>query len=665
MDPLTATAVASVVAKPTLKIISKFIQPFIKKIEDELTVGGKTVLHKIINGYSEYLDNAHERYSYFNSVVFKNEQKKLKDYYIPLTLIEGRAGRNLKIDKYQETEFGNIGKVLIVDTAGMGKTTLAKFLFTSCIEQEAGVPVFIELRRLSRKNTIIQYILEQLSSLKGKADEDVFIKLVNSGGFVFFLDGYDEIPEDERSFVTASIQGFIEKTPGNKFIITSRDEAGLTAFSQFLRFSIKPLYKIEAYQLLRKYSETRLADTLIEKLELDENHSIHEFLSNPLLTSLLYKSFEYRHTIPLKRHQFYRQVYEALYEAHDLTKEGGEFNRKKRSGLDIDRFDNTLRALGAITYKAGKVEFSKDESLSLINDAKKLAGEPKASPSNILHDITHAVPLFTEEGESIRWSHRSIQEYFSAKYICSGAAGDVRVILDKLYNDNPTRHANLILLCADINQQAFDQSIGRSIAIDLIAKYENAFKDFTQTVPRKDIEERKALTIGRFLFVVKGGNDKDIDVAKDGNNQEEDSAKESLYQERLNSMLQLMTEMIHEKHPGGKPTECTISCQTPAMGEVYNKLSKFISNQQTRVRLPFIEHTSRTNVKVDELPEIDEVVILDDSNSSPLNQPESFEYVNRVIRSDHKSWRFNIGRAREYVDSIERLENEKNALEPW
>ena len=70
---------------------------------------------------------------------------------------------------------------------------------------------------------------------------------------------------------------------------------------------------------------------------------VGEFLANPLLVSLLFKAFEYKQQVPFKKHVFYRQVYDALYHHHDLTKEPG-FERKKHSGLDLEDFHRVLRA---------------------------------------------------------------------------------------------------------------------------------------------------------------------------------------------------------------------------------------------------------------------------------------------------------------------------------
>lgn len=338
MDPIISTAIA----KPALKLVTHLLQPVIDKLKIEASKQAQVAYHRIFNLYTEYLDQSFERHSYFNSIVFKNEQKKLVDYYLPLTLIKqsSKEEKEIVMCLYPKELIEETKKVLVVDTAGMGKTTLLKYLFLSCVTSEAGIPIYIELRKLTKKKLILDFILEQLSNVEGKCKSTLFFKLIESGEFVLFLDGYDEIPEIERTEVTASIQQLIEKAPKIKYIMTSREESGLIAFPQFQRYTIKPLKKEEAYNLLKKYADNKLSETLIAKLELPENAPIHEFLTSPLLTSLLYKSFEYKNLIPFKRNIFYRQVFEALFESHDLTKEGGEYHRLKKCSLDIDRFEH-------------------------------------------------------------------------------------------------------------------------------------------------------------------------------------------------------------------------------------------------------------------------------------------------------------------------------------
>jgi len=629
----------AMLAKPAIQLVNRLLQPLIKKIESEVSEKSQVLIHRIFGSYSKYLENTVERHSYFNSVVFKNEQRRLEDFYLPLTLVDNREKISVLLNNYPKSKIDKIGRLLIVDTAGMGKTTLLKFLFIKCVEQGAGIPMFVELRKLSRKVTLSSFLLDQLADIQGKCQPDLFYRLLDSGEFVFFLDGYDEIGETEREAVTASIQQFIEKTPGNKFIMTSREEEGLAAFPSFLRYTVSPLKKKEAYSLLRKYADGPLAETLIAKLDLPENIAIHEFLTNPLLTSLLFKSFEYKHTIPLKRHIFYRQVYEALFETHDLTKEGGEFERPKRTRLDVDRFEKIIRAFGALSYKAGKTEQSKSDTLLLLGNARTLASEAKTQPSKILHDLTHAVPLLVEDGNYIRWNHRSIQEYFAAEYICKNTEGrQTEILLDYFNSGDINKHANLLLLCADIDRSAFDQSIGKSIANKLLTDYEASYQKFPSCISQSAVNERLSLTVGRHIFFTSKENNEMIKL-----------------HQRVDSEYKLPDLMGFSVHHGYAQL---------GVGVLTTTLAEFIKKNLSRLSLPFLQVVTPHGNKQEVFLDISvDFCRLDDVPLNPLNSPEVFEQVNVVL--SNIAWRFNPIAAKEYLASLETAKKAKVKLEPW
>lgn len=150
------------------------------------------------------------------------------------------------------------------------------------------------------------------------------------------------------------------------------------------------------------------------------------------MTSLLFKSFEYRRTIPLRKHIFYRQIFDALFEGHDLTKEA--YNRKKHCGLDIDQFSEVLRYFSFITYREDKFNSTKDEILGYLAKAISLSSNKATVPSALLHDLTHGVPLIIKEGHDYRWIHRSMQEYFAALWICRDTV-EKASILRKMYKE--------------------------------------------------------------------------------------------------------------------------------------------------------------------------------------------------------------------------------------
>lgn len=503
MEPLSALA-ATMFIKPAKKIADSFFNPLVRTACDAAGIQGEKLAHALTGGYEKYLSNAYERHSYLSSIVLRNAQKRLVDYYIPLTLIRGQDHTRLKVEKFPERELEDVRRMLIVDTAGMGKTTLLKLMFLYCVDEQAGIPVFVELRKLTKKHSLLDFLVDQISGLRNRQQRDVIVKLMEQGGVTFFLDGYDEISEDEREAVTQDIQSILEKAPKNKFLMTSREEVGLTSFPSFQRYTIKPLDRDEAFALLRKYaSGSEVAENLIKKLKEPSFERVGEFLRNPLLTSLLYKSFEYKNIIPLQRHIFYRQVYEALFLDHDLSKEGGGFVRQKRTGIDIDRFERVLRAFGASTYKNGKLEYSRSDISNLLESCIARVGEKKVTPSDVLHDLTHAVPLLVEDGIQLRWSHRSIQEYFAALDLCLSDPKKLEERLVSLFERRDgVHHLNLLLLCSGIDVLAFNRSIGRLLAQRLLEEYAGMYPNGVSGVSEESVDLRRRICVGRDQYLV-------------------------------------------------------------------------------------------------------------------------------------------------------------------
>ena len=104
-----------------------------------------------------------------------------------------------------------------------------------------------------------------------------------------------------------------------------------------------------------------------------------------------------------------------LYKHHDLSKEG--FKRPKRSRLDIFDFELILREIGFSTAKIGKVIYTKDEMIEYISTAKSKNAKIDFKETNFFEDLTTTVPIFAQEGLKIKWAHKSIQDFFAAKYI--------------------------------------------------------------------------------------------------------------------------------------------------------------------------------------------------------------------------------------------------------
>ncbi len=497
-------------AKPVIgSLVKDIITPKIKQFADKCHIAYKDIMIPKGEHFEEYLFRTYKRYSVLNTLVFKNEQRLLKDLYVPLTLskvdCQKQEKENYKIEKYPFDILDKYNKVLITDTAGMGKSTLSKYMYLDVIDNGYGIPIYIEMRRLKRDRPIITEIQEQFNSLSKKFDTELLLNFIQSGGFIFFFDGFDEISLDDKCDVTSNVQDFISKAGNNSFILTSRPEQTLASFGDFQRFTIKPLSKKEAYELLRKYdSQGTTSKQLIDELKTSKYEVINDFLQNPLLVSLLFAAFDYKQIIPLKKHIFYRQVYDAYFDSHDLSK-GDNYIHNKLSQLDIDDFNRVLRIIGYDCLRKKKNEFNKDELLKIIDDSKSYCKDLLFSSSDFLNDLLSAVPLFCQDGQYYRWVHKSMQEYFAAQFIYQDAKNNQDAILNALIkSDNIESYINLLDLYYDIDNYCFNKNITLAVCEKFIDFYNKNEKIApVNNISQDFINERIGLLFERRVALLK------------------------------------------------------------------------------------------------------------------------------------------------------------------
>jgi Predicted NTPase (NACHT family) len=485
------------------QIINNYLAPTLKKLYPERNKEYKDFTFR----FKEYLERSYNRYTSSKTLIFGNQQKKLEDFYYPLTLI--CKCDKLKEDerlfstlKYEEDFVPHYKKVLIVDNGGMGKSTVMKWLFLSVLKQKKGIPIFIELRKLKRDNNIISEIINELKPIDDTIEYDIISKLIAQGNFIFFLDGYDEISEENRSIVTTDLQDFISKASNNLFIITSRPETALNTFSEFQEFNIKKLGINEAFDLIKKIGEnSEKSLRLIRKIKEDKLMKINEFLQSPLLVSLLYRKFDYRETIPLKLQEFYYEVFEALFQAHDLTK-GDSYIRDKKTKLSLSDFFQVLRELGFYTMRVNELEYNHSTLSKYLDEISYRLPNIKFKSCDFIDDIVKVVPLFNREGLTFRWSHKSFQEYFAAEFICRDTKEKQIEVMQKMYRSPRSEKFHLIFsLCYDIDYKVFMKAVLHPVLKEFIEYYDNSYIEFESIIDNKLIIKRKELTFNSFYII--------------------------------------------------------------------------------------------------------------------------------------------------------------------
>ncbi|KNZ43002.1 NACHT domain-containing protein [Acetobacterium bakii] len=454
--------------------IGKNLEPNIKNI-----IKDKKEKDETLNSIIMYFEKSYEANSYMNTIVFKGTPKFLKELYVPLTIIKtDDHKKNFYLEEKFDLEqiFKNFPKLMIVDKAGMGKSTIVKFLMLTALEKGAPIPISIELRKLTQDIELLDLITSEINFFNGNATKEQIKKLVLDDQFLIFLDGYDEIREKGKVRITEILQKFIKQVPNTYFLLTSRDENVLDSFEGFYRFNIKPLNRIEAFSLLKRYDNSgERSERLINRISNDERfESLKEFLSNPLMVSLLYKTFEYREEIPCKKVVFYDTVFEALFNDHDLTK-GGAYIHEKKSNLDICDFKKFVRALSWRTLCMGEFEFTYDELSNVIEVVIMQPLFHNLKATDLIEDLTKNVPIFHREGRIFKWVHKSFMEYFAASYICYDTDTKSKIeILKKMTFDNNAikKYANLLDFYIDLDVETFS----KHIIVPFLSKFLNIYE---------------------------------------------------------------------------------------------------------------------------------------------------------------------------------------------
>lgn len=411
-----------------------------------------------------------DRYSKVTTVAFPRDSVSIESIYVPLTIVGARGKGSIAVDSFPVGLFEKNRKALLIDVAGMGKSTISKVIFLRSLEERKYLPLLIDLRRLTEQIGVEESIMIQFGI--SDSNFDYLKEFLRGQSLLFILDGFDEISDKSKVAVARGVRSFIDRAANAKFLMTSRPELPFGEYADFSLYKIQELTKAQASKLIKNYGEAYgiedRARALLEELRARHDESVSSFLKNPLLTSLLFRAFEFKSVVPVKRGVFYRQVFDALYEAHDLSKETG-YVREKRTGLHHDDFHRAVRALAKLFRQKGQIEVSTDEFIDMARSiSTSLCPDLSFRAEDLLADLLNAVPIFQRDGSKIRWAHKSLLDYFLCEFLLrdySRSKGDA--LRSSAFGKNGLSNHNLLVLAHEADPILFAESVTLP-AIDLL-----------------------------------------------------------------------------------------------------------------------------------------------------------------------------------------------------
>jgi hypothetical protein len=626
------------IAKPFIQpVISTVLKPQLSKLTKWLkknATDNKVIESFYEDKFAQYLGRTHKSSSIINTLVFPNQQIKIKDIYFPLTIVSTKDYKQFEINEKPNAElFSTFKRILISDYAGMGKSTLMRWVSLNLIENPSTIPILIELRKLDKGNKILDEIFQLIDPIDKNFDKDLIIRFLELGFFTIILDGFDEIPKDIQETVTGELREFVNKVPDNNFILTSRPESALSSFGDFQMFYIKQLEPKQSYEIIKKYdalNNIKYAENLIGEIKsrLDQ---VKEFLTNPFLVSLLYKSYTYNKDIPSKKTTFYEEVYSSLFKHHDSSKDG--YKREKISKLDILDFRIVLRHLAFETSKLGKVIYSESELVNFITSAKTKTININFKESDYLDDLLTTVPLFVRDGSQIKWAHKSIQDYFAAEYITFHTKKEE--ILRRIYASEKDNYLNIIDLTYELEPKLFRKIILLPLLSDFVSHCDTTYLECTE-IPAELLNDRKCKTFGVTFCIINCNNDIGFEKATE------------LFKDAVN-------ETASDFYSGG--THLGGSHIFIMSSRVFKSQLINILGSKNEDLFENVGWASRNHENIKKLPPEVAFVVTDDA-ASPLNSIELFLEVNcllyhRLESRRNRAYVLNYGKARATIDRIE------------
>lgn len=397
-------------------IIEKFIENYPKIVE---FLNGKVKSSELYlkQGVTEYLKKAIKKYCKIKTLLYRDTPVYLYDFYVDMDL---RHNMTI-INSSDISNIINLGQfIIITGSAGSGKSTLMKHLLLNSLKEKKYIPLFLEIRTLNlQEKDLVDAVYERLTNMGFKLEQEYFLKALDSGGFILFFDGFDEIDPARKSITGERILNLADQYDKNYFIISSRPDECFLSWSKFIELKTQPLSKDKALELIEKIEYDRdIKQRFLKALKSGAFEKHGSFLSNPLLLTIMLISYSQYAEIPNKIHIFYAQAFESLFSKHDATK--GGYKRKMATNLAIDDFSRVFSCFCILSFSEHNTTFDSGKAQEYLQSASKLTGI-EFDAADYIRDLLKSVCLLVQDGILFTFTHKTFQEYFTALFISNAS----------------------------------------------------------------------------------------------------------------------------------------------------------------------------------------------------------------------------------------------------
>lgn len=441
-------------------LLEKFMEPVLAKIKDcSINQWNKFKIDFDL-AFRIYVEEAYNKYSKIKTILYRTEPKYIYDFFEPPTLLYQHT-KSIKAENVDDIL--TISHFIIIQgIGGIGKSMLMKHLFLNELEHKELIPIYLELKDVNfTPNWQLDEIVQtKLESLGYELDKKYLNYALESGCFLFLLDGYDEIYSEKKSFFWQHLEFLCDKYGNNYYIISSRPYSEFIEFQRFTVLEALRFSKDQTLSLVRKIDfDKEIKDKFLYALDKKLYDSHTSFASNPLLLNIMLLTFDNYAEIPEKLHVFYAYAFDTMCSKHDATK--GGFHREWKSKLSFDIFKQIFAEFCIVTYSKAKIEFTYNELEKYISEILKHHKLNNVQSSWYIDDLRNALCIIYKDGTNYRFAHRSFQEYFTAYFLDRLTDEQMKIVGIRLIQNDIDRAIfdNVFAMLYDINKSRFEENI--------------------------------------------------------------------------------------------------------------------------------------------------------------------------------------------------------------
>ncbi|UVL65705.1 NACHT domain-containing NTPase [Pseudomonas sp. B21-031] len=381
-----------------------------------------------------------------------DKEMSVMDFYYPSSIMV--ADERIAINNIADLPGGNL---IIQGIVGRGKSIFLRYLASAMLRDEAvaNIPVFIELRTISQKRTIVQAVERYMSSIGLDMSSDVFEHIASSGKLCLLLDGFDEVSEDVINDVVEEIEYLHIKHPELRLVVSSRPGNEVQKLPGFEVVDLLPLRSTDYDPFMRRLKITSAKRVeLISAIEQSPSN-IEGIISTPLMMTLVVLVYESEREIPPTLPEFFEKLFHVVFTRHDRLKIG--FNRKHFSGLSERKLQKVFEAFCFMVVELGHGRTLDSEAFeSSFEAAIQYVDECKCEVEGFKKDIVKVACLMMEEGiGGVAFLHKSIMEYYAAAFIKHSSEDIAELFYQEAASPDSRKWQPMLVFLSSIDRYRF------------------------------------------------------------------------------------------------------------------------------------------------------------------------------------------------------------------